>query len=127
MSDQRTGASTGSEHGEYRPAGEDQGGTFTAEQVATGFGVDISRVHAALEGEFGKGPDGKVDSREAQHLSEVILGDKPLAEREAALMELGAYTPRPDHEWGLGDKAPEDESDRLVRRGDQGDEERGNE
>jgi hypothetical protein len=125
MSDHGKGASTGSEQGEYRPAGEDQDGTFSADQVAAGFKVDVSRVHAALEGEFGKGPDAVVGSTEAQHLAEVILGDKPLAEREAALMELGAYTPRSDHDWGLGDKAPEDESDRLVRRGDQGDEERG--
>jgi hypothetical protein len=55
----------------------------------------------------------------------VLLADQPLDAREAALMRLGAYTPRPDHEFGFGEKPPHTESDRLVRRGDEGDEERG--
>jgi hypothetical protein len=29
-------------------------------------------------------------------------------------MRLGAYTPRPDHDTGLGEKDPADESDKLV-------------
>jgi len=32
----------------------------------------------------------------------------------AALMQLGAYTPRPDHDHGLGEKDPAEESDKLV-------------
>jgi hypothetical protein len=43
----------------------------------------------------------------------VIIGDLPLAEQEAALMKLGAFTPRTDHDWGLGESPPEEESDKL--------------
>ncbi len=102
--------------GEYAPAGEATGehATFTAEQVAEGFAVAIDRVHRAMAGEFSLGPDGRVDSREAQHLSEVILGDQPQAEQMAALIRLGAYTPRPDHDWGIGEAAPGEESDRVA-------------
>lgn len=116
-----------SEEGEYAPAGEDQGldASFTADQVANAFEVDVTRVHNALRGEFNVGPDGRVDSKGAQHLAEVILGDKPQDVQQAALMTLGAFTPRVDHEWGFGEKAEGDESDRLVRSADQGDEERG--
>src|SRR3712207_858768 len=94
--------------GEYAPAGEAQGeaARFSAEQIARGFEVEIDRVHRALSGEFGLGADGQVESRRAQHLSEVILGDKPLAEQEAALMRVGAFTPRPDHGWGIGETPP---------------------
>ncbi len=101
--------------GEYAPAGEAQGeaARFSAEQIARGFEVEIDRVHRALSGEFGLGADGRVDSRQAQHLVEVILGDQPLAEQEAALMRLGAFTPRPDHDWGLGETPPGEESDKL--------------
>ncbi len=115
------------EDGEYTPAGELQGvrETFTAEEVAAAFEVAIDRVHRALDGEFNLGPDDRVDSRQAQHLAEVIIGDQPLDAQQAALMKLGAFTPRPDHDWGLGEKAEHEESDRLVRRGDTGDEERG--
>lgn len=113
--------------GEYTPSGEAQGQyeNFSSAQVAEAFGVDIGRVHNAMEGEFGLGPDDSVDSTQAQNLAEVLLGDQPLDRREAALMQLGAYTPRADHEWGSGETAPGEESDRLVRRGDQNDEERG--
>ena len=102
--------------GEYAPAGEAQGEAtrFSAEQIASGFEVEIDRVHRAMSGEFGLGTDGRVDSRQAQHLSEVILGDQPLAEQEAALMRLGAFTPRPDHDWGLGETPPGEESDKLA-------------
>jgi hypothetical protein len=101
--------------GEYAPAGEAQGEdrTFSAAQVAGAFGVDVERVHRAFAGEFGMGPGGRVDSRGAQHLAEVIIGDLPLAEQEAALMKLGAFTPRTDHDWGLGESPPEEESDKL--------------
>ena len=95
--------------GEYGPAGEMQGvdSTFTAEQIAAGFGVEIERVHNAFRGEFDLDADGAVDSRQAQALSEVILGDQPLDKREAALMQLGAFTPRVDHAWGAGEADPE--------------------
>ena len=101
--------------GEYAPAGEAQGEgvRFSAEQIARGFEVAIERVHRAMAGEFGLGADGQVDSREAQHLAEVILGDQPLAEQEAALMRVGAFTPRPDHGWGIGESPPGEESDKL--------------
>jgi hypothetical protein len=105
--------------GEYAPAGEAQGedARFSAEQIARGFEVEIDRVHRALSGEFGLATDGRVDSRQAQHLAEVILGDQPLAEQEAALMRLGTFTPRPDHEWGVGETPPGEESDKLEPAG----------
>ena len=106
--------------GEYTPAGEAQGqhATFTADQVAAAFNVAIDRVHRAIAGEFNLGPDGRADSRQAQHLVEGILGDEALAEREAALMQLGAFTPRADEDWGLGDTAPGEESDRFAASAD---------
>ncbi len=115
------------DEGEYTPAGEDQGASssFSAEQVATAFEVEIQRVHNAFQGEFNLGSDGTVDSKGAQQLAEVILGDKPQDVRQAALMTLGAFTPRTDHDWGFGEKADEEESDRLKRTADQNDEERG--
>jgi hypothetical protein len=102
--------------GEYAPAGEAQGETesFTAGQVADAFGVAGDRVHRALAGEFALGPNDRVDSHQAQHLAEVILVDRPQAERQAALMRLGAFTPRRDHDWGIGEAAPGEESDRVV-------------
>jgi hypothetical protein len=105
--------------GEYAPAGEAQGedARFSAEQIARGFEVAIDRVHRAMSGEFGLGASGRVDSRQAQHLAEVILGDQTLAEQEAALMRAGAFTPRPDHEWGVGETPPGEESDKLEPAG----------
>jgi hypothetical protein len=102
--------------GEYAPSGERQGEgqSFTAEQISDAFAVDIGRVRRALAGEFGLPEIGHVDSLQAQHLAEVMLGDQPLAEREAALMRLGAFTPRPDHDWGIGEAAPGEESDRVI-------------
>jgi hypothetical protein len=47
----------------------------------------------------------------------VILGDQPLAEQEAALMRAGAFTPRPDHGWGVGETPPGEESDKLEPAG----------
>lgn len=106
--------------GEYVPAGEAQGlgMTFTADQVAVAFKVAVDRVQRAMAGEFNLQADGRVDSRQAQELAEVILGDEDLAEREAALMQLGAFTPRPDQDWGLGETAPGEESDRYAASAD---------
>ena len=112
--------------GEYAPAGERQGQgvRFAAEQVAGAFDVDAARVRRAMAGEFGLEADGEVDSKQAQHLAEVILGDQPLAQQEAALMRLGAFTPRRDQEWGLGETAPGEESDRLSASPDELEDER---
>lgn len=111
--------------GEYTPAGEeaDPGRTFEVGEIATAFDVSPVRVERAIAGEFGAAVT--LDARAVQHLAEVLLGDKPLPERQAALMELGAYTPRADHDIGLGEKDPREESDRLVRNSDRGDGERG--
>jgi hypothetical protein len=94
--------------GEYAPAGEMQGveARFSAEQVAGVFDTTVDRVRRALAGELGLGPRDRADSRQAQRLAEVLLSDRPQAEREAALMRLGAFTPRRDHDWGIGEAAP---------------------
>ena len=55
--------------------------------------------------------NGRVNSQQAQQLAEVLLSEEPLDVREAALMKLGAFTPRPDHEWGAGEADPAEESD----------------
>lgn len=106
--------------GEYIPAGEGQGigATFTAQQVARAFDVEIQRVHRAMKGEFALDAEGRVDSKQAQQLAEALLGDQALDAREAALMQLGAFTPRPDQDWGLGETAPGEESDRLAAAAD---------
>ncbi len=108
------------EGGDYIAAGEGQGlhAHFAADQVASAFGVDLARVHRAMAGEFGLEPNARVDSRQAQQLAEVLLGDQPLDVREAATMRLGAFTPRPDEAWGLGDTAPGEESDRFAASAD---------
>ncbi len=107
-----------SETGQYVPAGEAQGqnSRFTADQVASAFEVEVHRVHNAFQGEFGLGPDGSVDSRQAQQLAEVIIGDQPLDRQQAALMTLGAYTPRRDEDWGRGQNNTSEESDKLEPR-----------
>lgn len=107
-----------SETGEYIPAGEaqGQGSRFTADQVAAAFEVDVERVHNAFQGEFQLGAGASVDSRQAQHLAEVIIGDQPLDRQQAALMKLGAFTPRTDEEYGRGQGDPDDESDKLEDR-----------
>jgi hypothetical protein len=115
-SDSRSRDVTGARAGEYTPAGEDQGKyrTFTARQVADAFGVAVERVHNAFEGEFGLATDGKVTSHQAQQLAEIFLGDLPLDGQQAALMKLGAYTPRPDDtEATATPKAPGEQSDKL--------------
>jgi hypothetical protein len=102
--------------GEYAPAGEAQGegSNFAADQVAIAFGVDTTAVQRAMASELGLGSTERVDSRQAQQLAELLLQRLPLAEREAALMRLGAFTPRVDHDWGIGEAAPGEESDRVV-------------
>ncbi|MDQ2683847.1 MAG: hypothetical protein M3Y37_10010 [Chloroflexota bacterium] len=100
--------------GGYAPAGEESGvgATFSLEEIAAAFEVDPERVHRAMTGEFGNDRM-RVDSRQAQHLADVLLGDQPQDRQMAALIRLGAYTPRPDHAEGLGEKDPADESDKL--------------
>ena len=119
MNDARIGAGFQAP-GEYAPAGEaqGQGRTFTAGQIAAAFDVAADRVHRAMAGEFNLGTDARVDSQQAQHLAEVILGDEALDARQAALMRLGAFTPRPDQEWGMGETAPGEESDRFAASDD---------
>jgi hypothetical protein len=101
--------------GEYAPAGEERGvgTTFSLEEIASAFAVEPDRVQRAMTGEFGSA-DILVDSKQAQHLAELLLGDLPQDRQLAALMTLGAYTPRSDHDTGLGEKDPADESDKLV-------------
>lgn len=100
--------------GEYAPSGEQDGtdATFNVDQIASAFKVEADRIQKAIAGEFGSS-DKLVDSRQAQHLSEVLLGDLPQDEQMAALIRLGAYTPRADHVEGLGEKDPAEESDKL--------------
>ena len=102
--------------GEYAPAGEaqGQGSSFAPGQIATALGVEAAVVHRAMATELGLGSADRVDSRQAQQLAELLLKQVPLAEREAALMRLGAFTPRVDHDWGIGEAAPGEESDRVV-------------
>ena len=102
--------------GEYAPAGEAQGvgDTFTVDQVAAAFGVGEDRVRRAMSGEFALTESASLDSRQVQHLAEVLLADRPQPDREAVLMELGAFTPRPDQAWGLGEKAPGEESNPPI-------------
>jgi hypothetical protein len=97
------------------PAGEDQGAAsrFSVDQIANAFGVDTQRVRRAIAGEFGESDDAQVDSHQVQHLAEVMLADQPLDRRQAALMTLGAFTPRSDADFGLGDARPGEESDLL--------------
>lgn len=101
--------------------GEDQGesASFSLEDVAKAFGVGLDRVSAAVEGEFGAVAGKGIDSRRAQHLAEVLLGDRPQAEQEAALMALGAYTPRHDAtEATAEEKLAGEQSDKMRRFGD---------
>lgn len=102
--------------GEYTPAGENQGTdrTFTSREVAEAFGVEEQRVVNAFQGEYNLGADGRISSAQAQELAEIFLGDQPLDQQEAALMQLGAYTPRADDvEASATPKAPGEESDKL--------------
>ena len=85
---------------------------FSAADLAAAFGVEPARVHRALAGEFGRSPDDRVDSKAAQHLCEALLGDLPLVRQQAALMRLGAFTPRSDASDGAGAGPPSEESDR---------------
>lgn len=95
-------------------ASHGQGGTFAIAEIAAAFDVAGERVVRAVHGEFGQLPDQPVDSRQAQHLAEVILGDQPLEQREAALMRLGAYTPRADiTDASVDEKPVGEQSDRI--------------
>lgn len=102
------------------PAGQDQGvgARFSIEAIAEAFDVERPRVERAIAGEFGDDGDATVDSQQAQHLAEVLLGDQPQDQRQAALMALGAFTPRSDADWGLGDALPGEESDLQSARAD---------
>lgn len=114
--ERRSGDVVGARTGEYTPAGEGQGqnSTFSAQQVADAFRVEIGRVHNAFQGEFGLGSDGRISSQQAQQLAEIFLGDLPLDGQQAALMTLGAFTPRPDDtEATATPKAPGEQSDKL--------------
>lgn len=101
--------------GEYVPAGEAQGEarTFSRGELAVAFGVTADRVAAAMQGELGLAADARVTSAQAQDLAEALLSEEPMDVRQAALMTLGAFTPRPDHEWGVGEAAPGQESDKV--------------
>jgi hypothetical protein len=102
--------------GAYVPAGEDQGrdATFSASELASAFEVAADRVHRAMQGELGLPSSASVDSRQAQALAEVLLGDLPLEQREAALMRLGAYTPRADMiDASVEEKPAGEMSDRI--------------
>jgi hypothetical protein len=101
--------------GEYVPSGEAQGETrtFSRDAMAAAFGVAAERVAAAMQGELGLAEDARVTSAQAQDLAEALLTEEPLDVREAALMTLGAFTPRPDHSWGVGEAAPGEESDKV--------------
>ncbi|MFL5758458.1 MAG: hypothetical protein ACJ789_01895 [Thermomicrobiales bacterium] len=98
------------------PHGEenDPAGGFSAADVAEAFEVDLDRIERAIRGEFGYEPNAIISSHQTQALAEVVLAERPIAEREAALMRLGAFTPRSDVEWGLGDTHSGEESDRLA-------------
>ena len=86
--------------------------SFAADDLAAAFGVEPARVHRALAGEFGLGANDRVDSKMAQRLCEALLGDLPLDRQQAALMRLGAFTPRSDASDGVGAGPPSEESDR---------------
>lgn len=58
-------------------------------------------------------------SRQAQNLAEVILGDQPQDKQQAALMQLGAFTPRTDQGYGKGEAAIDEVSDKMERQGDE--------
>lgn len=101
--------------GEYVPSGEAQGivRSFGLDELVAAFGEPAERVAAAMQGELGLEPGAHVTSAQAQDLAEALLTDAPLDVREAALMTLGAFTPRPDHDWGIGEAAPGEESDKV--------------
>lgn len=103
-----------------RPVGEEQGegARFTVDEIASAFKVAVDRIERAVAGEFGASRDDRFDSQAVQHLAEVVLGDQPIDQRQAALMTLGAFTPRTDADYGLGDARPDEESDRQAARAD---------
>ncbi len=102
----------------YIQAGEAPGrdARFSAEEIAVAFDVELDRVERALLGEFSLGSGDRVNSKMAQRLAEVLLADFPLDRQRAALMKLGAFTPRHDAVEGVGDGPPQEESDRQSAR-----------
>jgi hypothetical protein len=54
---------------------------FTTVDVATAFEVDIDRIERAIRGEFALEPDASISSYQAQLLAEVVLAERPIAER----------------------------------------------
>lgn len=121
----RSGDVVSARTGEYTPAGEGQGKyrKFTAREVADAFEVEERRVHDAFKGEYNLEPDGKITSTQAQELAEIFLGDLPLDGQQAALMNLGAFTPRTDDtEATATPKARGEQSDK-VRPSQEGGEE----
>jgi len=91
---------------------------FSISQIASAFNVDEVRIVRAVAGEFHEDAHATVDSRQVQHLAEVVLGDQPLDQQQAAMMKLGAFTPRSDADFGLGDARPGEESDLQAARAD---------
>src|SRR4051794_17167685 len=94
-----------SEPGEYVPAGENARTDvrFDIAQIGAALGLDPQIVDAAAHSEFGSPQGALLDSRHVQRLAELLLADQPLADREAALLQFGAYTPRADVGDGIGD------------------------
>lgn len=90
--------------------------TFTIDQIATAFEVAPDRVQRAIAGELHLRSDHHVTSKQAQQLAEVLLGDQPLDEREAAVSRLGAFSPRYDDAWGKGDNPDDEPGERLSDR-----------
>lgn len=107
---------TRDEDQQYIAAGEARTGPgqFTANEIARAFEVSPERVARALAGEFSLPGDTPVTPKMAQRLAEVLLGDRPLDQREAALLQLGGFTPRSDATEGLGDGPPAEESERQA-------------
>jgi hypothetical protein len=105
------------------PKGEENSpvAQFSAAEVAKAFEVELDRIERAMYGEFGLDAGDTISSHKAQQLAEIVLAERPLGDREAALMRLGAYTPRSDVEWGLGDTYEGEESDRLAARAERPD------
>lgn len=95
--------------------------TFTVDQIANAFDVAPERVQHAIAGELHLRSDHHVTSKQAQQLAEVLLGDQPLDQREAAVARLGAFSPRYDDVWGKGDNPEDEPGERLSDRTGAGD------
>jgi hypothetical protein len=104
---------------EYIPAGEraDARASFAVNELAEAVGVDRTSVEREAAA-AGLAVAGGVDNRAAQVLVERLMRDRPLPDRQAALMRLGAFTPRSDTVEGVGDVPSPEESDRQAARAD---------